>query len=174
MSVRTLQAVLVVLAVVAVLQVAARDDSSSREFRHGGKHQKEKPCRLACPFGQVVDKRRCRCLAPFPNIIRVQCPPLVCPSVCSAGAVITTQSNGCKVCKCGAQKVCRPVLCRMGCPNGWAKGEDGCDECRCKAPSRQNVCPPVLCSSICLYGYLSDNNGCRTCRCNTDPGPIAS
>ncbi|KAK6993550.1 antistasin [Biomphalaria glabrata] len=169
MSVLTLQSLLVVLALIAVPQVTALNDSSSGESQPEGQHQLQKRCSEACPVGQ-----RCRCLPPLATVIREQCPPLVCPSRCSSGAVITRDINGCKTCKCGAKRACKPVACRMMCPNGWAKGADGCDECRCKAPSKQTRCPLVQCNKACPYGYASDSNGCQTCRCNTDLGPLAS
>lgn len=40
--------------------------------------------------------------------------------------------------------MCAPVLCRMYCEFGWAKGPDGCDMCKCKeAPSKPGFCPAV-------------------------------
>lgn len=43
-----------------------------------------------------------------------------------------------------AVSVCAPVMCRMYCEFGWAKGPDGCDMCKCKeAPSKPGFCPAV-------------------------------
>ena len=40
--------------------------------------------------------------------------------------------------------VCAPVMCRMYCEFGWAKGPDGCDMCKCKeVPSKPGFCPAV-------------------------------
>ena len=58
---------------------------------------------------------------------------------------------------------CRPVLCRMYCPYGWAKNPlTGCDMCKCAKPK----CSPdqgMRCQMACRYGFKKDEDGCTIC-----------
>ncbi|XP_033625053.1 antistasin-like [Asterias rubens] len=108
-------------------------------------------CKAACPplicgltgclYGRVTDENGCETCS-------CRGPPAVCPKApegvfgicveecgpnkkCDDGQLCCP--NGCgHVCKAG----CAPVLCRMGCRNGWATDEDGCEICQCKRPAQ--------------------------------------
>eukprot|EP00497_Spongosphaera_streptacantha_P000205 TRINITY_DN112_c0_g1_i7.p1 TRINITY_DN112_c0_g1~~TRINITY_DN112_c0_g1_i7.p1 ORF type:complete len:435 (-),score=139.82 TRINITY_DN112_c0_g1_i7:27-1331(-) len=63
------------------------------------------------------------------------------------------------------QKPCPKVACRMNCPNGMKKDENGCMMCECE----EEKCPLVSCAIFCENGKKLDENGCETCQCNKCP-----
>ena len=74
--------------------------------------------------------------------------------------------------------MCAPVLCRMYCEFGWAKGPDGCDMCKCKeAPSKPGFCPAVesdqlgTCEEEC--GSDNDCEGNQKC-CSNGCGHVCT
>ncbi|RZC55896.1 hypothetical protein C5167_014747 [Papaver somniferum] len=52
-----------------------------------------------------------------------------------------------------------PKHCRLICPNGFIKDNDGCKTCTCSPE-----CPRIRCRMYCPE-YLKDENLCETCEC---------
>jgi len=96
----------------------------------------------------------------------------------------------CKIPEC--VPACPLALCKMGCPNGFEKDENGCQICKCKKADKcagrpmclihcphgreidengcdlckcKKSCPLALCKMGCPNGFEKDENGCQICKC---------
>ncbi|XP_038046743.1 multiple epidermal growth factor-like domains protein 6 [Patiria miniata] len=144
-------------------------------------------CRMRCPNGWARNEEGCeicQCQGGLGGGIANVCPVIegqvggICSeecgeqNPCASGQICC--SNG-----CGHSCVegCPPVMCRMRCPNGWARNEEGCEICQCQGgpvglPGPPRVCPVIegqvggICSeecgeqNPCASGQLCCSNGC--------------
>ncbi|KAM7443673.1 hypothetical protein ABFA07_007562 [Porites harrisoni] len=107
----------------------------------------------------------------------VQCHPSTgyCWCVDTEGWEIAgTKIRGMPSCK----KTCHPIMCRMYCEYGWAKGPDGCDICKCAdAPTKPGFCPAVESGQLgtCVEECSNDNDchGNKKC-CSNGCGHVCT
>ena len=79
---------------------------------------------------------------------------------------------------CFIPSACHPVMCRMYCEYGWAKGPDGCDICKCAdAPTKPGFCPAVESGQLgtCVEECSNDNDchGNKKC-CSNGCGHVCT
>ncbi|XP_025099691.1 zonadhesin-like [Pomacea canaliculata] len=122
-------------------------------------------CRKHCPYGAKTDERGCEMCQCNDEPVNI-CSTMVCPDnqKCQMVTDSTCTTGFCP--RCVAQSInplalCARVLCRLFCPEGFEKDEQGCDTCQCKKKTTPaQTCTEVRCSAGQICALVED---CPTC-----------